>query len=476
MSEITEQSGESGLDGWDVLRFMQYPRNGIGASKLYADAYKDKLRFVPEIGMYYYYNGVVWVKDLSSVYALRMARKFWRDTIALSNKIEDETIRRDAIKFYNRYGDLGHREKLVRDAKTIYVVEFKEFDSHPDLYNCKNGTLDLKTGDFREHRSSDMLTQVSNVFYDENAKCERWDKFIDEVMEGDEQSKALLQMISGYCLSGSTKLECFFMLYGESTRNGKGTFNNVMFKMHNDYAKTLRTEALSAKSFYGNGDSPNESIASLNGARYVCVSEPGESLVLDSDLVKALTGGDPITARFLHQHNFTFFPQFKIVINTNFLPLIKDDTIFSSERLFVLNFTRHFDAANRDNDLKNKLVKDENMSGIFNWCYEGYKMLERSGTLKTPDKSKAIFNQYREDSDTTQQFINECLIASEGARTSFKKVYDRYRDWSRDSGFQACSKKTLEKRLRKKQFKITDYGNRLRIFNYEIIQNDVSFD
>lgn len=442
----------------------------IGSSKLFADIYKKRLKFVPELGVYFYYNGKVWIKDLNFIYTKRLAKHFAIKAVEVANNIESEQVRETAVKYYAKFNGYNQREKLIKDAQSVHVTEYSNFDNKPMLYNCQNGTFNLETGELQPYDPENMLTQISNVFYEKDARCDRWEQFIDEIMEGDEQSKKLLQMIAGYCLGGAIGFECFFMLYGETTRNGKGTFNTTMFKMHKDYAKAIPPEVLSVKSFQNNGNAPNESIASLAGARYVSVSEPGEHMVLNSDLVKTLTGGDPITARFLHQHSFTYMPQFKIVINTNFLPKILDNTIFSSERLVLLNFTKHFDTKSRDNRLKEKLVNPKSLSGIFNWCYEGYKMLKGAGIFQIPEKSKKLFDQYSKESDVTQQFIDECLIKSEGARTTLKSVYDFYKKWTEDNGFSKCNKSTLKKRLRDKKLHIDIYGKQDRIFDYEIIK------
>lgn len=455
------------MDEWDVLTFCAYPRTGIGTSKLFADTYKNQLKFIRDLGLYFYYNGKVWVKDLNFVYARRLAKKFTQSAINMANKIEDDDTRNAAVKYYSKYTEYNQREKLIKDAQTVYVIEFSEFNKYTYLYNCQNGTFNLRTGELQPHNSEDLLTQISNVEYRKDAKSGLWEKFIDESLEKDQQSINLLQMLLGYCLSGSVNHECFFMLYGEKTRNGKGTCNSTMFRMHGDYAKVLQPEALAVKSFYGNADAPNEAIAALAGVRYVCVSEPGEGLVLNSDLVKTLTGGDPIRARFLHQHAFEFFPQFKIVINTNFLPVVLDSTIFDSDRLNLLNFSRHFSQEERDTKLKEKLSKPENISGIFNWCYEGYKKLEKVGKFTMPDKSQKLFNQYKKDSDTIQMFIDECLEPCDGARTSLQKVYSKYKEWVKENGFGQCSKKTLEKQLQKKAITIKEYGNSPKLFDYD---------
>lgn len=455
------------MDGRVILdNFTNYPLTDIGSSKLYADMFKNELRFVREMGLYFYYNGKVWVKDVGSIFAKRLAKKFAVEAVDKANGITDDKTREVYVKYYNKFNNFNAREKLVKDAQTVYLIDYSEFDNRPELYNCQNGTFNLETGRLQKHNANDMLTQISNVTYDADARCERWVRYIDEIMEKDKPSENLLQMIAGHCLSGSTKFECFFMLYGKNTRNGKGTFNSTMMKMHGDYAQALNPESLSVKSFYNNSEAPNEAIASLAGVRYVCVSEPGENLVLNSDLVKTLTGGDPIRARFLKQHFFTYIPCFKIVINTNHLPKILDDTVFESDRLVLLNFDVHFDADSRDNTLKKQFIKPENLSGIFNWCYEGYKMLERSRTLKMPSKSKILFDRYRDESDIEKQFISEILTPVEGARLKFKSVYDEYKDWAKDNGYGQCSRKTFKARL-EKYLKIAEYCKQDCIFDYD---------
>lgn len=467
----TDEEKQREVDGRVILDdFPSYPLTDIGSSKLYADMFKRELRFVRGIGKYFFYNGKVWVKDDGGIYARRLAKKFAIETVKKASEIPDDKTRETYVRYYNKFNGYNVREKLVKDAQTVYLMEYSEFDNRPELYNCQNGTFNLKTGKLQAHNADDMLTQISNVVYDADAECERWKRFIDEIMESDKQRKCLLQMIAGYCLSGSTRFECFFMLYGKTTRNGKGTFNSTLMKMHGDYAQALQPDSLSVKGFYSNGEAPNESIASLAGKRYVCVSEPGENLVLNSDLIKALTGGDPIRARFLKEHFFTYIPCFKIVINTNYLPKIFDDTVFESNRVVLVSFDVHYDLSRRDDTLKDRFVKEKNLSGIFNWCYEGYRMLERSGTLNVPDKSKLLFDYYRDKSDVAKQFISECLMPIEGARLKFKSAYDRYQEWARDNGYKPYNRGNFKEKMGK-HVEVKPYRGQECIFDYDFPEN-----
>ena len=141
-----------------------------------------------------------------------------------------------------------------------------------------------------------------------------------------------LQKAFGYALTGNTRYECLFILYGATTRNGKGTAMETFLRLMGDYGKTARPETIGAR-FQQNGSAPSEDVARLNGARFVNISEPDKKLTLSAALVKSLTGNDTITARYLHENSFEYRPQFKMFINTNYLPQITDLTLFSSGRI-----------------------------------------------------------------------------------------------------------------------------------------------
>jgi putative DNA primase/helicase len=117
-------------------------------------------------------------------------------------------------------------------------------------------------------------------------------------------------------------------------------------------------------------------IARLNGCRFLNASEPPKRMIFDVALLKTLLGRDTITARHLHEREFEFVPIFKLVINTNFLPLITDDYMFSSGRINVITFDRHFEPHEQDRILKTRLREPENISGLFNWCLVGLRLFK----------------------------------------------------------------------------------------------------
>ncbi|MEE1314326.1 MAG: phage/plasmid primase, P4 family, partial [Faecalimonas sp.] len=310
------------------------------------------------------------------------------------------------------------------DAKSVFPVSISEFDTSVTTLNCLNGTLKFGVNKychrFTEHKPEDMLSKVANVNYVPDARCERWEQFVSDIMQGRQELIDFLQMSAGYALTGLTNYECFFILYGSTTRNGKGTFCETLLHLLGDYGRTAQAESIACKSF-SNGSAPNEDIARLRGARFVNISEPAKDLYLNSALVKALTGNDTICARYLHQNSFEYKPQFKMFINTNHLPQVEDDSLFASGRVKLIPFERHFEANEQDTSLKAKFRQQDAMSGILNWCIEGLDKLMQAGELRSPQVMAEAVEEYRAESDTIKNFMQDILIAD-----TYERVEGKY--------------------------------------------------
>lgn len=250
-----------------------------------------------------------------------------------------------------------------------------------------------------------------------------------------------LQSILGYALTAETNLETCWILYGGTTRNGKSTLiETIAYMMGNSggYALAMQPQTLAQKQ---NKDTRQASgdIARLDGCRFLNASEPPKRMLFDVALLKTLLGRDSITARHLFEREYEFVPHFKLFINTNFLPLIQDDSLFSSGRINVITFDRHFSPQEQDRDLKDTLKKPENISGIFNWCLAGLKWYREIGA-DPPEAVQAATAEYRQSSDKIGNFIADCLIKAEGKNCGAGAVYQRYSAWCEDNGF-GCENK-----------------------------------
>jgi putative DNA primase/helicase len=433
-----------------LLPETAFPCNDRGFAMLFAKLFRDDFVYNTTAKTWYFYNGRFWEMDEDGMRVARNAKTFADAMLRYALELPDGTQKQAYIKAVAVYGNLRDRQTLVKDAQSEAFVSSSAFDANTDLFNCQNGTYNLKTGEFTEHRASDMLSKVSNVFYDPAAYSPLWGKFMDDVMEGDRDKIEYLQKVLGYSLTAEAQLETCWILYGATTRNGKSTLTEtIAYMMGNTggYALAMQPQTLAQKQ---NKDTRHASgdIARLNGCRFLNASEPPKRMLFDSALLKTLLGRDSITARHLYEREFEFAPYFKLFINTNYLPLIQDDTLFTSGRINVIPFNRHFKPHEQDKDLKNKLKEKENISGIFLWCLEGLSKFRYEGA-EPPESIKAATADYQKNSDKIGNFIDECLEPSSW-NSQAKKIYEVYAIWCNENGYGTESKGNFFDELKNK--------------------------
>lgn len=436
----------------DILKVFQpecnsrYSWSDNGNGRLFADVYKDIARYVPERKLWFCFNGERWCADVGNLKVMELCKELADNLMVYALNIKSENKRVEYLQHCKKWQTRRNRETLLKDAQSVYPVHTNEFDRNPYLFNCKNGTLDLETAKFDSHNPKDLLTKIADVIYDPNAKDTRFDKFISEIMSNDNEKAIFLQKILGYALSGDTRYECMFILYGATTRNGKGTLMESMLKLMGDYGKCVRAETIASKQ-NSNSQNPSEDVARLAGLRFANISEPSKGLVLNSAQVKSMTGNDTVNARFLHENSFDFKPQFKLYINTNYLPVITDTTLFSSNRIFIIPFERHFEDNEQDKTLKTKFIETKTQSAILNWLTEGYKLLKHEG-LKPPSSVTIATNQYCHDSDKMALFIEDCLNESCNDEVRTSSVYAEYRKWCDENGMYPESTRVFNQSLK----------------------------
>jgi len=425
-----------------------YPHNDIGTAKLFFDLHSATICYVREAKTWYTYSGKRWAKDEGGLWVMELCKDFSQALAKYAEICDDGS---DDSKAYMKYTSGFHsrrrREGLLSDTRSVAPKSLTDFDHDRTLFNCQNGTFSLKDMALRSHNAGDYITKISRVKYDPNVSCERWELFISEVMCGDSDTARFLQKAFGYCLSGETALECFFILYGNTTRNGKTTLSETIAYILGDYARTIQPQTLARRPNDGAAASPD--IARLKGARLVNMPEPEKGLELNVALVKQLTGGDTYTGRFLHENPVEFAPEFKIFVNTNHLPRASDDTVFSSGRVKLIPFDRHFTPEEQDVGLKKLFRKRENMSGILNWMIEGYRLLQAEG-LTIPAKVSAAIDEYRQETDIIGSFLCECTAMQDGNRMQASDLYAAYTLWAKDNSYRQMNHKNFVAELRRR--------------------------
>lgn len=431
----------------------RYQRDEIGIGNAFADYFKPIARFNADRGIWYVYDGQVWQPDENALAVAELAKNLADQLYSFALQIKDEDTRNRYIKRVQKLQLRKHRKTMVEDAKSVYPVRMSLFDSSKYLFNCENGTLDLNTMSFRPHNPGDFITKISPVTYDPEATCPRWDQFVDEVMQGRSSVSRYLQKAVGYSLTGDTSLECLFIMYGPTTRNGKTTTIETILRLMGEYGRSAKPDML-ASNFRGpSNGAPSEDVARLAGARFVGISEMEQKLTINASLTKQLTGNNRITARFLHENSFEFQLQAKIFIDTNHLPNVTDQTLFESGRLLIIPFNRHFEEHEQDKSLKTTLSDPAALSGILNWAVEGYRLFKAEG-LEPPEDVKTATAQYRQDSDRISQFIDSWLEEGKDEdyqpyEVSTKAAYRVYAQWCNEMNYRPDNYKNFRAAMEK---------------------------
>lgn len=347
------RSGDSNL-----LRSL----NDKGNAERFVAQHAEDIRYVAERGRWIIWNDTCWVDDATGEIIERAkvtAGLLFSEVAGLAS----DDLRKAAFKHAqasNQRPRLEAMEKLARSDRAVVVRE-RDLDRDDWVLGLRNGVLDLRAGTLRPHRREDLITRIAPVEFDAAAACPIWDAFIDRVTGGNNDLARYLARVVGYCLTGSTQEQVLFFLYG-SGANGKSTFLNVLRRLlGDDLAKQTSYETLAFKK-HGRG-STND-LARLQGVRAVLTTEIEDGSQLDESLVKQLTGGEAITARFLYREFTEYDPKFKLLIAGNHKPVIRGDDDGIWRRVHLVPFTTTIPEGERDPCLLEKLLTE--LPGVLN--------------------------------------------------------------------------------------------------------------
>jgi putative DNA primase/helicase len=391
------------------------------------------------------WDGIRWVPDETGRIKF-LAKETVRSIYAEAEQVQDERLRKDLAGYAIRSESVQKVEAMVKLAESERGIPVLPdyLDIAPWLLNVLNGTLDLKTGLLHEHDSEDLMTKLAPVEYGPDYKAPLWESFLEKIMDGNENLIRFLQRAVGYALTGDTSEQVIFILYGTGA-NGKTTFLQAISAMMGEYALHTPTETLLMKR---QGSIPND-IARLRGARFVCAAEAEEGRRFAESLIKQLTGGDTISARFLNQEYFEFEPLFKIFLGTNHKPVIKGTDHAIWRRIRLIPFNIKIPDEDQDKELLGKLKRE--LPGILNWVLKGCMAWQRDG-LGVPEEVKQATAGYREEMDVIAGFIADRCIEDPGAYVAVKDLYKAYKEWCEQGGERALTKRSFGTRLREMGF------------------------
>ena len=285
-------------------------------------------------------------------------------------------------------------------ADPVFARHSGDFDRDPWLLATPGGTVDLRTGAMRPADPGDMLTRCTAVTPAERADCPRWLRFLNDATQGDAELIAYLQRFAGYSLTGTTTEHVLMFCYGTG-KNGKSTFVNALQHVFGDYAVVAPAETFAAS----HHDRHPTELAMLRGARLVVASETEEGRAWAEARVKSLTGGDPITARFMRKDFFTFVPTFKLLIVGNHKPVLRNVDEAMRRRIHIVPFTHK--PPQPDPNLGEALRAEG--PGILRWAIDGCLAWQRHG-LAPPQVVHAATEEYLADQDAFSAWAAERLI------------------------------------------------------------------
>ena len=369
-------------------------RTDAGNAERFALRYSNDLFYVEAMKMWFHWDGKRWNprKTGISTLAMQVAKDIAKEAACLDAKKKKEMVAWSKTSQSNSHVNAMHKLAegyLLKDASVI--------DSHPMLLNLSNGVLDLQTGKLGPHDPALHLSKSLNIDFDPDAKCPQFLGFLNQVTQGSEDEIDFLQRWFGYCLTASVAEQCLLILVG-SGANGKSTLLELFCKLLGQYAIKTPGTSLRLKK----NDSVPTDIADLKGKRLAVSSEATQGRALDESVVKELTGGDTVSARKMRQDYIEFPATHKFVLAVNDMPKISGVGEGIWRRIKVIRF--NFIANNPDKHLKEKLETE--LPGILNWALEGCLEWQRRGELGDPQTVIEETQQFREDCDPVQKFLN----------------------------------------------------------------------
>ncbi|HKL86714.1 MAG TPA: phage/plasmid primase, P4 family [Treponemataceae bacterium] len=390
-------------------------------AELFVKAYRGQIRYCMAWKKWLIWDNNTWrPDDCGEIFAL--CKDFLRGLYLQVATISDHKRAVEMASHVIKSESLRRRQALIESAafeRSIRITP-KEVDQDSFLLNIQNGTLDLRCGKLLDPMKEKYITKCALVSYEQNALCPIWIKFLNRIMDGNNDLIRFLQKAVGWSLTGDMSEQVMFILYG-SGANGKSTFLNTIMEILGEYAMATQTETFTRR----NGNTMSNDIARLRGSRFVTTIEAEEGRRLSEPLIKQVTGQDVLTARFLYGEYFDFLPTFKIFMATNHKPVIKGTDLGIWRRIKLIPFTVTIPYDERDPNLMKRLKTEK--SGILNWMIEGCLLWQKE-RLGEPKEVKVATGEYQEEMDLIGSYLTECCITDS---TGYLRVtsYDLYRSY-----------------------------------------------
>lgn len=426
----------------------------LGNADRMCDYFGNRIAWVDKAGLWFTFNGKKWESSSNDT----NLRQFARKTLELAEEHEaamydmsapeteeGETAKRGKARG-SQYDEFMQWLKSQRSSAAItnMIKEFRpkpeiqktiaDFDQHPFLFNVANGTIDLRTGELREHDADDLITQMSGVEFDEEAEHPLWTKFLTRV-QPDADVRSYLARVIGYSLTGTNEEEALFIHHGANGMNGKSVFTHVMNALCGDYFQAMDKKVI----MEGKDDPHPTGLARMVGRRFLSASETKKGVNLSVDAVKAISSGDVMTARFMGKDFFDFTPVGKMHLMTNHEPGLSGAGSAIGRRLHNISWTVVIPAEEAQKGLAGTICRTE-LPGILNWALAGCREWRAGSSggvrfigLGQPESVQAATKKHIDESDPLAEWLRECCVFDPKAvKVDRRDLYRAYRTFCDD--------------------------------------------
>lgn len=406
----------------------QFAHTDLGNSEALVEAHGPDLIHVAE--GWYDWDGRRFRRDDGGRLVMQRIKATVRDFYPRAARLDNDEERKRLAQHATR----SESERALRAAVALaasdprVIVEPDQLNSDPLRLTLPNGELDLETAQLHEHDRCTFSTLLAGVPYVPDAKCSRWLEFLETTFDQDRELIEFIRRAIGYMLTGRTDEQVLFLLHGNGA-NGKSVLLAILRAMLGEYARNTPSSTLLERR-NGSDAIPND-LARLPGVRLVTAAETGDGGRLDESRVKALTGADVVSARFMRGEWFDYTPQFKLALATNHLPAIRGADHAMWRRVRLIPFTVTIADRDQDRQLTAKLLDE--LPGILAWAVQGCLDWQRDG-LAPPPAVIAATEHYREESDAVGQFIEDACELHPRATTDAASLYAAYGAWCERNG------------------------------------------
>lgn len=430
----------------------------IGNAERLVAAHGPDLLFVPTWKKWMAWDGVRWDEDRTDEVtrrAIATARAMYAEA---ANPALDRDTASDVADHAKKSESASRLRDMLRVAQAKLPATPDSFDRDGWSFVAANGTVDLRSGELRPHSREERSTKRSLVAYDPSADAPTWRAFLERILP-DPDVRAFVQKMVGYALTGDVREQVLFFAYGTG-KNGKSTFASVLLDVLGDYGHQAPPSLLISRD---SGEKHPTEIAALQGRRLVVTSETKATNAFDEEVIKQITGGDRISARFMKQDFFSFEPTHKLFFQANHKPAIRQQDEGIWRRIRLIPFDQTISEAERVHDMAERLRAE--LPGVLRWAVDGCLAWQDEG-LKAPAAVLAATSAYREESDILGPFLDACCVVSADASAFSAQLLQAYEAWCRRNGETPVKSKTFSTRLQERAAAMglekTKYGGVMR--------------